>query len=242
MNLHRSPYNGRSNEYYSEDAVLTGLMGSDAVIGAQSKGFVSTIKHFAFNGQETNREGVATFFDEQAGRENELRGFQIAFERGGSKGVMTSFNRIGCTYSSADMGLIKGLLREEWGFQGVVVTDMVKSVRYETWEESLLAGTDIMLNSSPVNVDEKDWETCQAVYVTGDADMMAAVYESTHHVLYAFADSIWLNGVGTDAQTIRVYPSWEIAILAMIALGGIGTLVCAGGWALSSHKARRVKA
>lgn len=75
MNLHRSPYNGRNNEYYSEDAVLTGLMGSDAVIGAQSKGFVSTIKHFAFNGQETNREGVATFFDEQAGRENELRGF-----------------------------------------------------------------------------------------------------------------------------------------------------------------------
>lgn len=242
MNLHRSPYNGRNNEYYSEDAVLTGLMGSDAVIGAQSKGFVSTIKHFAFNGQETNREGVATFFDEQAGRENELRGFQIAFERGGSKGVMTSFNRIGCTYSSADMGLIKGLLREEWGFQGVVVTDMVKSVRYETWEESLLAGTDIMLNSSPVNVDGKDWETCQATYVTGDADMMAAVYESTHHVLYAFADSIWLNGVGTDAQTIRVYPSWEIAILVMIVLGGIGTLVCAGGWVLSSHKARRVKA
>lgn len=242
MNMHRSPYNGRNNEYYSEDAVLTGLMGSDAVTGAQSKGFVGTVKHFAFNGQETNREGLATFFDEQAGRENELRGFQMVFEVGKARGVMTTFNRIGCTYSSADMGLVKGLLRGEWGFKGIVVTDMVKSVWYETWEESLLAGTDVMLNTSPVNVDGKAWETCQAKYVSGDADMMAAVYESTHHVLYAFADSIWLNGAGAGSRTVRVYPVWEIAIFVLIGVGAVGTVACATGWVLAGRKARKTKA
>lgn len=241
MNLHRSPYNGRNNEYYSEDAVLTGYMGSDAVTGAQSKGFVGTVKHFAFNGQETNREGVATFFDEQAGRENELRGFQIVFAQGKARGVMTTFNRIGCTYSSADMGLIKGLLRGEWGFNGVVVTDMVKSVWYETWEESLLAGTDIMLNSSPVNVDGKAWETCQARYVTGDYAMMKAVYESTHHILYAFADSIWLNGFGAESRTVRVYPSWEIAIFVMLGISAAGMVLGAGGWVVSGIKNRKAK-
>ena len=242
MNLHRSPYNGRNNEYYSEDSVLTGLMASDAVAGAQSKGFVGTVKHFAFNGQETNREGVATFFDEQAGRENELRAFQMVFEQGKARGVMTTFNRIGCTYSSADMGLIKGLLRGEWGFQGVVVTDMVKSVWYETWEESVLAGTDVMLNSSPVNVDGKAWETCQVQHVTGDADMMAAIYESVHHVLYAFADSIWLNGVDADSYTERVYPYWEIAILAMIGVGAVGTLTSASCWTIFEIKKKKAKA
>ena len=239
MNLHRAPYNGRNNEYYSEDPVLTGLMASDAAMGAQSKGFVATVKHFAFNGQETNREGVATFFDEQAGRENELRAFQIVFEHGGAKGVMTTFNRIGCTYSSADMGLIKGLLRGEWDFKGVVTTDMVKSVHYETWEESLMAGTDIMLNSSPVNVDGKAWETCQAKYVTGDTDMMAAIHESVHHVLYAFADSIWLNGSSPNSEIVRMWPFWEVAILALLSVGIAGTIVSVGGWIVSARKQKR---
>lgn len=242
MNLHRSPYNGRNNEYYSEDAVLMGLMGTDAVIGAQSKGFVGTIKHFAFNGQETNREGLATFFDEQAGRENELRGFQIVFEQGKTRGVMTAFNRVGCTFASADMGLIKGLLRGEWDFKGIVTTDMVKSVWYETWEESLIAGTDIMLNSSPVNVDGKAWESCQAQYVSGDYEMTKAVYESTHHVLYAFADSIWLNGFGEGNRMERVYPFWEVAIFVMMGIGAAGMAVGIGGWTVAARKQRKTKA
>lgn len=230
MNSHRVPYCGRNNEYYSEDPVLTGSMASDAILGCQSKGFVATVKHFAFNSMETNREGVATFFEEQGGRENELRGFQMAFEQGKSKAVMTSFNRIGCTFSSADTGLIKGLLRGEWGFQGIVTTDMVKAPKYETWEESILAGTDIMLNTSPVNVDGKAWETLQAKYIREDATMTAAVYESVHHVLYAFSDSIWLNGYSADSEVVRQYPYWEIDILILIGVGLLGTITFSGLW------------
>jgi beta-glucosidase len=241
MNNHRLPYNGRNNEYYSEDSVLTGYMASDATIGAQSKGFVVTVKHFAFNNMETNREGCATFFDEQAGRENELRGFQMAFEIGGAKAVMTSFNRIGCTYSSADEGLVTGLLRGEWDFKGAVTTDMVKAPAYETWEESVLAGTDIMLNSSPVNEDGKTWETCQAKYVSEDADMAAAVYESVHHVLYTFADSIWLNGMSENSRVVRLYPYWEKDILILIGVGAVGTVISILLWIITGFKRKKTE-
>ncbi|OUP85692.1 hypothetical protein B5F07_03195 [Lachnoclostridium sp. An169] len=241
MNLHRLPYNGRNNEYYSEDPVLTGYMASDTIIGAQSRGVVTTIKHFAFNNMETNREGVATFFDEQGARENELRGFQMAFEAGGSKEVMTSFNRVGCTFSSADEGLITGLLRGEWDFKGIVTTDMVKAPEYETWEESILAGTDIMLNTSPVNEDGKAWETCQAKYISGDARMTETVYESVHHVLYAFADSVWLNGMSEDTRVERLYPYWELIIISLIAVGAAGTAVSGGLWIFRSVKNKNGK-
>ncbi|HJA67292.1 MAG TPA: glycoside hydrolase family 3 C-terminal domain-containing protein [Candidatus Mediterraneibacter cottocaccae] len=241
MNLHRLPYNGRNNEYYSEDSVLTGYMASDTIIGAQSRGVVTTIKHFAFNNMETNREGVATFFDEQGARENELRGFQMAFEAGGSKAVMTSFNRVGCTFSSADEGLITGLLRGEWDFRGIVTTDMVKAPEYETWEESVLAGTDIMLNTSPVNEDGKTWETCQAKYISGDARMTETVYESVHHVLYAFADSVWLNGMSENTRVERLYPYWELIIISLIAVGAAGTAVSGGLWIFRSVKNKNRK-
>ena len=241
MNLHRLPYNGRNNEYYSEDSALTGYMASDTIIGAQSRGVVTTIKHFAFNNMETNREGVATFFDEQGARENELRGFQMAFEAGGSKAVMTSFNRVGCTFSSADEGLITGLLRGEWDFRGIVTTDMVKAPEYETWEESVLAGTDIMLNTSPVNEDGKAWETCQAKYISGDARMTETVYESVHHVLYAFADSVWLNGMSENTRVERLYPYWELIIISLIAVGAAGTAVSGGLWIFRSVKNKNRK-
>ncbi len=239
MNNHRCPYNGRNNEYYSEDPILTGYMASDTVIGAQENGVVCTVKHFAFNNMETNREGVATFFDEQAGRENELRGFQIVFEVGKTKSVMTSFNRIGLTFSSADEGLITGLLRGEWDYKGAVGTDMVKAPLYESWEECLMAGTDIMLNTSPINEDGKAWETLQVKYVSQDADMMAAIYESIHHTLYAFGDSIWLNGLSADSEVVRLYPYWEVIIISVVGFAAIGTVVFGLLWILSLIKSRK---
>lgn len=241
MNNHRLPYCGRNNEYYSEDSVLTGTMASDTVIGAQSKGAVATVKHFAFNNMETNREGVATFFDEQAGRENELRGFQMVFEVGEAKAVMTSFNRVGCTFSSADDGLITGLLRGEWAYKGTVLTDMIKAWEYETWEETLLAGTDIMLNTSPVHVDGKAWETLQAKYISEDEKIAKAVYESMHHLLYTFSDTLWLNGISENSEVARLYPYWEILLLVMIGIGAIGIIGSSVFWISQKRKTRKQK-
>ncbi len=140
LNLHRTPYNGLNVEYYSEDPVLSGLLAANYAKGALSKGLIAAAKHFAFNDQETNRNGVAPFMTEQKARELELRAFQIDFESG-MLGTMTTFNRIGTTYASAHEGLIDGILRGEWGFKGYIVTDLVNPATYMTWKESLAAGT-----------------------------------------------------------------------------------------------------
>ena len=130
LNIHRNQYNARNLEYYSEDSMLTGLMGANVYEGAIAYGLVPVGKHFAFNDQETNRDGLAVFLSEQAARENELRGFQIAFRDGKATSLMTAFNRLGCTHVGASKGLMNGILRGEWGFKGYVITDSVKSAQY----------------------------------------------------------------------------------------------------------------
>ena len=241
MNIHRSVFNGRNNEYYSEDPILTGYMASDVVKATYAKGLASTVKHFAFNDSEVNREGVATFIDEQSARENELRGFQIAFEQGKARSVMTSFNRAGLIFASAQRGLITGILRNEWAFQGFVLTDSVKSVYYSQWEESIIAGTDTMLNHSPWNRDGKAWETCQVKWVIEDREMMTHIYDSIHHFLWAFGNSIWLNGVDAATSVERVYPWWEVATLLVICGTAVGAGVFGTWTVMDIRKSRNRK-
>ena len=152
MNIHRTPYSGRNGEYYSEDAFLSGAVASREVYGAASKGMYTYIKHFAFNDQENHRGdrdgqfSVATWFNEQSAREIYLVPFEMCMKVGdvtlnyvekqedgsyanasksirASQGVMTSFNRAGATWAGGDYGLITGILRNEWAFDGIVMTD-----------------------------------------------------------------------------------------------------------------------
>ena len=124
-NLHRNPMGGRNFEYYSEDPYLSGKMATAVIKGAQSKGLVVTVKHFACNDQETNRliRGVFTWTNEQALRELYLEPFEIAVKEGEAKGVMTAYNRIGPDWCSGHVALNRQLLRGEWGFDGFTVTD-----------------------------------------------------------------------------------------------------------------------
>lgn len=124
-NIHRSPFSGRNFEYYSEDGMLSGIMVSEFVKGARSKGMVTFVKHFALNDQETNRDtnGVATWADEQTMREIYFKPFEKAVKEGGANGMMSAFNRIGFNWVGASYETLTSLLREEWGFKGVVITD-----------------------------------------------------------------------------------------------------------------------
>ena len=124
-NLHRSPMGGRNFEYYSEDPLLSGKMAAAVIKGAQSKGIIVTVKHFAANDQETNRlmRGVFTWTNEQALRELYLEPFEIAVKEGGAKGVMSAYNRIGAHWCSGYPALLRDVLRKEWGFDGFVVSD-----------------------------------------------------------------------------------------------------------------------
>ncbi len=212
MNLHRTPYNGRNVGYYSEDAVLCGNTSLNVHKGLNGKGLVTNTKHFAFNDQETNRDGIAVFLSEQAARENELRGFQIPIRAGELKGLMTAFNRIGVTHVGAHTGLMMGILRGEWAFNGYVITDSVKSAQYFLPRECLLAGNNQMLGGSNNGT---IWKFT-ADDVKDDPVIQNALRESFHTKLYYLVNSVLLNGMTPDTEA----GGGEVWWVVMFRIGG----------------------
>ncbi len=165
VNLHRSPFSGRNFEYYSEDPVISGQLAVSVINGAQTKGVYTDLKHFAVNDQETNRSNVSTFLTEQALREIYLKPFEIAVkgegdishvpsaqEDGitsfrGTTGIMSSFNRIGNKWTGGDYRLLTEILRNEWGYQGLVICDYKTNNSLMDSRQMLYAGNDLILTS-----------------------------------------------------------------------------------------------
>ncbi len=123
MNIHRNPMGGRNSEYFSEDPVISGYSGAAVVRGVQSNGIGATLKHFACNNQETNRQQVNEFVSERALREIYLKGYEIATKDAKPWGIMTSYNKINGAYSPENYDMLQKIVRNEWGFDGVFMTD-----------------------------------------------------------------------------------------------------------------------
>lgn len=216
MNIHRTPYSGRNFEYYSEDGFLSGVMAANEVKAAQSKGLCCYIKHFALNDFETYRQSVATFVPEQAIREIYLKGFQYAVQDGGASAVMTSFNRIGCRWAGAHKGLLTEVLRNEWGFVGVTLTDAVMANR--NWMDvsiGIEAGNDTWLSSG-------DWLVSKIEeWAKEDAKFMANLRTSCHNFLYAYVNSTAVNGISSSDKVISITPAWQIALYTTDVVVGV---------------------
>ena len=144
MNIHRSPLCGRNFEYYSEDPVLTGTIAAAMVEGIQSQNIGATVKHFACNNKETNRKNSDSRVSERALREIYLKGFEICVKQSQPWVLMTSYNLINGHRASECKDLLDGILREEWGFQGVITTDWwTKGEHYK----EIKAGNDIKMGT-----------------------------------------------------------------------------------------------
>ena len=149
MNIHRNPLCGRNYEYYSEDPVLSGKCAAAMSRGVQSHpGCYVTIKHYAANNQETQRNLMSSNMDERTLREIYLEGFRIAVREGGAKAVMTSYNKLNHVYTPNSYDLCTKALRQEWGFDGVVMTDWMSTDKgladrvqaYESGNDLLMPG------------------------------------------------------------------------------------------------------
>lgn len=209
-NLHRTPYGGRQAEYYSEDANLCYIIGSIELPAMEELGILGGIKHYAANDQETQREGLNTFYTEQAFREGALRGFEGAIRKGKVNAVMQAFNRQGVVYSSSCYELNITVLREEWGFKGQAITDASSGATtgYKShYTTSITNGTDIYcLDGSAVG----GGIVAKSIRDNDDGYLLGWLRTAAKHTAYALSRSSATNGLADDTVIKNIIPVWQI--------------------------------
>ena len=239
MNIHRTPFAGRNFEYYSEDPFLSGALGKAEVNGAAQKGMYAFIKHFALNDQETHRDewGIATFADEQTIREIYLKPFEMTILNNtveinynepirnddgeivdyvwkqttvpAATAVMTSFNRIGAVWAGGHYNLITEVLRNEWGFNGFVLTDYeVGSGKgaYMDTLQTLAAGGDAKLKTVGM-------EALLGFDISKYPSYQALGREAAHHILYTVVNSAAMNGFVHGIEFINGFAYYKLILI-----------------------------
>ena len=212
-NMHRSPFNGRNYEYYSEDGLHSGKMAAAETQGIQSQGVTTYCKHFAVNDQESNRDsgGLLTWVNEQAMREIYIKPFEIAVKEGGTRGIMSSFNRIGEICAAENADLLTTVLRNEWGFRGTVITDCILQLSYINIDRAIAAGNDLILSLMNIQAPSEA--------VTNSPAGHQVLRTATHNILYTSA-----NSIGQEVSTIPV-PYWLYITVAVVDAGLIALCV-----------------
>lgn len=211
VNLHRTPFGGRNPEYYSEDPVLSGELAAKVIEGAQSKGVYMFMKHFAVNEQETHRGGVCTWVSEQALRELYLKPFEIAIKKGKATAVMSSFTRLGAVWTGGSYELLTEVLRNEWGFKGMVITDFASGQSHMNIRQMLYAGGDLWLDT--INPGDS--------YRANNPVDVYCIQEATKHILYTVANSNAMNGIGEGVIYEMQMSYWRMGLIALDIVVGL---------------------
>lgn len=221
VNLHRSPFGGRNFEYFSEDPLISGKMGAGVISGAQQNGLYTYVKHFALNDQETNRITSTTWADEQTMREIYFKAFEICVkestyeltyydaangakktvERNACTALMTGMNSIGSKFCGNSYPLLTDLLRNEWGFVGMVVTDMALPNEYKSLEEAYRVGNDVWMYMSRTDME----------FATPTAKWAAR--RAVHNICYAVVNSGTYNFAAPGSYIYYDMSPWAIGLI-----------------------------
>lgn len=227
-NINRIPYGSRASEYMSEDGVMNYYVASNIVGQARRKGLIMNIKHCFLNNQESGRQRIYTYCNEQAIREIYLKPFEGALTKGHGLGIMTSYNRIGARYAACHEPLMSNVMRGEWGYQGLIIDDALvgsNTDKYSNGPAMLHCGTDLFCLDGNRGSQLKQW-------VTGndDGQILMDLQRANKYVMYSISRS-WMGGIRVTAEEIeeKSNPVWKkstngIAIGTTVAaslLGGV---------------------
>ncbi len=217
-NINRTPYGSRASEYMSEDGIMNYNVAANIIGAAREKGLIMNIKHCFLNNQESGRQGVQTWCNEQAIREIYLRPFEGALTKGNGLGIMTSYNRIGARYSATHEPLMKNVMRGEWNYKGFIIDDALagdNTSKYQNGPAMVHCGTDLFCLDGNRGTQLKQWVTSNK-----DGDILKDMQRASKYVLYSFSRS-WMGGV--EPSNVGADPWWKITINALTISAGTVT-------------------
>ncbi len=219
-NSHRTPYSGRNHEYFSEDGIFGYICNGIIVKEMQAMGLMAAPKHFAANDQETNRKTVCTFMTEQALRQGPMKVFEGAFTVGGALGTMTSYNLIGCVPDHCCKALLTDVLRGEWGFKGVTITDALGSPNNESHAyRAIEAGTDMWCYAGKGTA-----KYYRQLLEEENVATLEALRETNKRHYYAFLRTSIVNGLTVDAVSEESIAWWQPTLIAIDAVVGVAAV------------------
>ncbi len=230
-NINRTPYGSRASEYMSEDGVLNYNTAANIIGAARKKGLIMNIKHCFLNNQESGRQGVATFCNEQALREIYLKPFEGALTKGHGLGIMTSYNRIGVRYAACHEPLMMNVMRGEWGYKGLIIDDALtgsNTSNYSNGPAMIHSGTDLFCLDGNRGSQLKSW-------VTGNNDgtILQDLQRANKYIMYAMSRS-WMGGVTpmTEEELEQdLNPWWKKAVTGLVIGAGSIAAILVGVYA-----------
>ena len=241
VDTHRTPFGGRNFEYYSEDASLAYILGAAQTKEMEAMGVSVGPKHFFANDQETWRTGVSTYGNEQGFREIQLRAFEGLFTEGGATSVMTSFNRIGPIWVGHYSEVQDDILRGEWGFVGIVITDAAGVNSYMHSVGAIMNGTDMFCYTSDAAADMRTADINAGIRDNDDGNIVEHLKEINHRIYYTYAHTNLMNGLSSMYDVVSVTPWWQPVIIAINCVFGAAIVVTGVMFAVTAYGKKNKK-